>query len=399
MRLVATDPPRVFEVGHDEQIRLTDCGRLELAADEQVTLVTPAGGEYDVVRKSWGFYATPSLNGRLRRFGFRTALVENRRRQYFVLLVERGHERAFEGYVDAERLRVVAWLDDQEPLAGPAVAARRPAPAGAARCVCGSDRFSTVFVYEAPPPGEVAFGFAAVAGYHREVVRCQACGHFRSLHHLDDDALYDGDYVTSTYGGDGLRTAFARIADLPPERSDNAGRVRRILDFAGQHFRPPLARPTILDVGSGLCVFLHRMKAAGWTGTALDRDPRLVAHAREVAGVAAVHGELGTAAGLTRYDVVTFNKVLEHVKEPATMLAASRPHLAPGGFVYVELPDGEAAVHEGPGREEFFIDHHHVFSAASLALLAVGAGFSVRVMERLREPSTKLTLRAFLVPS
>jgi flavin-dependent dehydrogenase len=34
-----------------------------------------------------------------------------------------------------------------------------------------------------------------------------------------------------------------------------------------------------------------------------------------------------------------------------------------------------------------------------LALLAARAGFNVQVIERLREPSTKYTLRAFLVPA
>jgi len=81
------------------------------------------------------------------------------------------------------------------------------------------------------------------------------------------------------------------------------------------------------------------------------------------------------------------------------MLAKASAHVKPGGFVYVEVPDGEAAVIDGPGREEFFIDHWHVFSVASLALLVAQAGFAVRVLERLREPSGKYTLRAFMVPS
>ena len=38
-----------------------------------------------------------------------------------------------------------------------------------------------------------------------------------------------------------------------------------------------------------------------------------------------------------------------------------------GDLVYVELPDAEGAALHGPGREEFFIEHHHVFSAASTA--------------------------------
>lgn len=270
----------------------------------------------------------------------------------------------------------------------------------AVRCLCGGECLTTVFAYDAPPPGEIRFEFSSGVGYHREVLRCEFCGHFISVHDMDAAALYVGDYVNSTYADDGIRKAFERITALPLEQSDNAGRVQRILEFAAGYLASPAREqrlPTVLDVGSGLCVFLHRMKAAGWRGTGLDRDPRLVAHARDVVGVEAVCGDFLTAQNLGRFDVVTFNKVLEHIRDPVTMLARSAGHLREGGFVYVEVPDGEAAVADGPGREEFFIDHYHIFSAASLELLAARAGFKAQAIERLREPSTKYTLRAFLM--
>jgi hypothetical protein len=78
------------------------------------------------------------------------------------------------------------------------------------------------------------------------------------------------------------------------------------------------------------------------------------------------------------------------------MLRRCHSLIAKAGFVYLELPDGEAAGREGPGREEFFIEHHHVFSAASVAMLSTRAGFDVLEMQTLREPSTKHTIRAFL---
>jgi hypothetical protein len=96
---------------------MMDCGRVELAPDEQVTFVTDAGAEYDVARKDWGFYATPSLNGRLEQFGLRGVLIKNRvTGRYFVLLVERGRERGFDAYCAQEGLAVVAWLDSTAAL-------------------------------------------------------------------------------------------------------------------------------------------------------------------------------------------------------------------------------------------------------------------------------------------
>ncbi len=117
MELTANQPPRRFRPDPASPVELEDCGRLRLEPDEQITLCTGAGAEYDVVRKAWGFYAMPSLNGRLRPSGLRPALVKNAGRKYFVLLVEAGGAAAFELYLETERLDLVAWLDDEEALA------------------------------------------------------------------------------------------------------------------------------------------------------------------------------------------------------------------------------------------------------------------------------------------
>ena len=65
MKFEPIEPPRRFVVGAHEDVELSDCGRVALDPDEQISLTTDAGAEYDVTRKDWGFYATPSLNERL----------------------------------------------------------------------------------------------------------------------------------------------------------------------------------------------------------------------------------------------------------------------------------------------------------------------------------------------
>lgn len=113
MKFKVIDPPRTFDVqGAGVALTLSDCGRLELAADEQVTFLTSKGGEYDVVRKHWGFYATPSINGRLKSFGLKTALVVSSFGKLFVMLVERGKEQDFQAYIEADHQKVLCWLDD-----------------------------------------------------------------------------------------------------------------------------------------------------------------------------------------------------------------------------------------------------------------------------------------------
>lgn len=109
-------PPREFEVGFDIKRVIRDCGTMRLAADEQITLVTEVGGEYDVTRKDWGFYMGPSLNGRLATFKLRPVLVRNRIDRYFAMLVEEGKEGEFERYLKEEVLEIICWLDTTENL-------------------------------------------------------------------------------------------------------------------------------------------------------------------------------------------------------------------------------------------------------------------------------------------
>ena len=264
-------------------------------------------------------------------------------------------------------------------------------------CCDSPDRW-TALRYTAPPVGETQFTFSNQA-YRRQVVCCAHCGHFMSLHAMDDKALYSQDYVTATYGKSGFRETFERIINLPMESSDNVRRCIRINAFAEKLFdnKDRGGRsPTILDVGSGLCVFLYGMKKFGWQGTALDPDERAAKHAREVVKVGSICGDFFQCDPQGTYDAIALNKVLEHVYDPVVMLSRCLSFLSEGGFVYVEVPDGEAAIHEGANREEFFVEHHHVFSFASLAMISSRAGFRVVQLGRLREPSGKFTLYAFL---
>lgn len=116
MKFLQKIPPRFFATGRNNVV-ITDCGSARLQPDEQMTLTTERGAEYDLVRKSWGFYATPSLNGRLKSFNLRSALVKSDAGRYFVMLVEADREQMFLSYLEGEGSRVVCWLDDEKSLA------------------------------------------------------------------------------------------------------------------------------------------------------------------------------------------------------------------------------------------------------------------------------------------
>lgn len=118
MNIYPQNPARNFKVGKPEnQVVMKDCGKIILEPDEQITFKTETGAEYDLARKDWGFYSTPSLNGRLSSFGLRGVLIKNRETaRFFVLLVEKGKEALFDKYCKLENLAVISWLDCEESL-------------------------------------------------------------------------------------------------------------------------------------------------------------------------------------------------------------------------------------------------------------------------------------------
>lgn len=114
MRIDEHSPPRRFKVGGG--IEISHVADVELEPDEQVTF-TAGGTELDVARKQWGYYATPSLNGRLRDHGLRAALVVNADGRLYVMLCEEDSEPQFRAYLEEERQRLVCWLDSDEAVA------------------------------------------------------------------------------------------------------------------------------------------------------------------------------------------------------------------------------------------------------------------------------------------
>ena len=78
------------------------------------------------------------------------------------------------------------------------------------------------------------------------------------------------------------------------------------------------------------------------------------------------------------------------------MLKLTKDWLLNDGFVYLEVPDGEMASRNGKDRGEFYIDHFHIFSIASVSIMANKSGYCIQNIYRLKEPSDKFTIRAFL---
>ena len=66
--------------------------------------------KYDFVKKSWGYYATLSMNGSLKKEGFKTVLVKNKSNKYYIMVVEKTKMSDFKKYCKTENQAVIEQI-------------------------------------------------------------------------------------------------------------------------------------------------------------------------------------------------------------------------------------------------------------------------------------------------
>tara|TARA_B110000881_G_C18351448_1_gene401674 strand:- start:2 stop:343 length:342 start_codon:yes stop_codon:yes gene_type:complete len=110
MKILKKKKPRIFLVSKKNKIFLKDVGKIFLEDDENLTFVTKNKKNYDICKKNWGFYATPSVNKRLKKEGFSTALTKQKNK-YFIMIVDNKKKYLFNIYCKKENYKVVKWLD------------------------------------------------------------------------------------------------------------------------------------------------------------------------------------------------------------------------------------------------------------------------------------------------
>ena len=104
---------RKFFDGIKKNIVMKNVAKIFLKKNEHITFSTNDNKEYDFSKKDWGFYGTPSLNNRLKRFGYEAALVKNKNfgGKYTVLIVENTKKKLFNKYIKTEGMNIICWLN------------------------------------------------------------------------------------------------------------------------------------------------------------------------------------------------------------------------------------------------------------------------------------------------
>lgn len=251
--------------------------------------------------------------------------------------------------------------------------------------ICGVKQ-KVLFRYNKKPSAEKNYNI--MGKYNRVFYQCEACDHIWAKHYFKIKNIYNKTYLDLTYKDTkGVSNRFNKIINLTINKSDNKNRAIRIDKFLNRK------KANLLDVGSGIGVFLYEMKKKGYKAKGLDLDKRY-ANFLKKKEIKVFVSKIENLNIKEKFDLITFNKVLEHVKNPSKFLKNSLKFLKKSGLIYIEVPDSKARL-KGKFSGEFCLDHLQLFSIESLVKLTKSCDLIPLRVERIIEPSNKFTVFGF----
>lgn len=212
--------------------------------------------------------------------------------------------------------------------------------------------------------------------------RCPKCGTWASR--LEPEINGPNEHVAT----DTQIDTEARIAGLERLRREN---FRQVLDRIAA--LTPLEGARLLDVGSAHGWFLEEAAARGARATGVEPEEDVAATPLGRGLDVRVGYFPNVVHGSEKFDVITFNDVLEHIPDARSTLAACARALRPGGVLSVNIPSADGLgyrVAVGAARigvrgpfERFWqhslpSPHCHYFTRAGLTRVVEESGFDIK---------------------
>lgn len=229
---------------------------------------------------------------------------------------------------------------------------------------------------------------------------CNNCGVFFSVQYNKiskvyiDNTLYDMQFDINK-----IKERYNKLMALPNEKSDNFFRVKRVKEYhekiLSEFALSSKRKNKILDVGAGTGFFLAKFLDSKYTGYALEVNKIAAAHIKKELKIEVIDEYIENVEFEHKFDIITLNKVVEHIKHPVNFLKIVSGFLKENGIIYIELPDIISYEKYGETSDAFGTGHYMVYGSQSLCYLLNKCGLEILMLDRINEPSLKSTIYAF----
>lgn len=273
--------------------------------------------------------------------------------------------------------------------------------------ICGGQLTRELLVIRDPDRFEVHVGIERL-GYLRRWMECGQCGAAINVYsEIVAEKLaslatgyYEVDFKSTTIG-----KKYEVVMALPKALSDNALRVARIRTFLAD-WMPNVnhVHRRVLDIGAGTGVFLAKFLmeegrfGQKWLANAIEPDSVAAAHLRGLGLFEVTEGLFKEGLGFDGFDLCTLNKVVEHLVDPIELLRQACTALSPNrGVLYVEVPAKETIDCRPHDDNILGALHRQLYDIGSLNAALKKAGLEAIRLERIYEPSGKISIVGFAV--
>ena len=196
-----------------------------------------------------------------------------------------------------------------------------------------------------------------------DIVRCVSCGHMQL------DPMPSASMLAAAYSD-------AASEDYIDEQIGQRATARASLRLIERYARPG----RLLDLGCWVGFLMAEARDRGWEPLGVEPSGFAAAFARERLGLEVINeGVFEANLPSGAFSAVVLGDVIEHLTDPRTALERIRSLLAPGGVIWLALPDAGSRVARVLGRRWWSVIPTHVqyFTRGSIATLLGRAGFEV----------------------
>lgn len=223
----------------------------------------------------------------------------------------------------------------------------------------------------------------------KQIYKCDRCDYLTTPPPTDIEnaEIYDDPEYFDGWGCN-LDFAYDRFEPSVHEQ------VKQYLEFLRQHTRGT----SLLDVGTGSGLLLHRARDAGYEVEGTDLSKHVSETLPAKVGIPVHQGTIENIEFEKKYDIITMLHVLEHTFNPLSTINRAKEILNDGGFVVVVVPNyrsldtrikdslSKLKLKSRPYKHLALGHHNFVFSLKSLENLGRRAGLRV-VHSETRQPS------------
>jgi SAM-dependent methyltransferase len=215
-----------------------------------------------------------------------------------------------------------------------------------------------------------------------DIVACDRCGQCFADVPTSQITLDEGYRDHSKYADTSLHDLEATVEAQPP--TDSPWDLQRLAGTAAWLAARVSPDARVLDAGCATGALIGYMQAQGFTDlVGLDPSPAATATVHRQYGVPVVTGSfLDPPSDIGSFDVVALSHVMEHLADVRGAVAGMWELTAPGGCVYIEVPDAEHyADHLVAPFNDFNTEHINHFSSSTLRTAMELAGFTTITLE------------------